>query len=118
MFDIGFGEILLIAVVALLVIGPERLPKVARTLGHLFGRLQRYVNEVKTDINREIELEELRKLQSQMQDAAHSIEQSVRETTQSLESDLQDIERTATAEVTAENSSPETKVMPAEPSVR
>lgn len=118
MFDIGFSEILLIAVVALLVIGPERLPKVARTLGHLFGRLQRYVNEVKTDINREIELEELRKLQSQMQDAAHSIEQSVRETTQSLESDLQAVERATTSEVAAEKPSPETKVMPAEPSAR
>ena len=57
-------EIVVIAVVALIVIGPERLPKAARTLGHLFGRLQRYVNDVKADINREIELDELRKLQS------------------------------------------------------
>jgi Tat protein translocase TatB subunit len=60
MFDIAFSEIALIAVVALVVIGPERLPKVARTLGHMFGRLQRYVNDVKADINREIELDELR----------------------------------------------------------
>jgi sec-independent protein translocase protein TatB len=52
---------MVIAVVALIVIGPERLPRVARTMGHLFGRLQRYVNDVKADINREIELEELRK---------------------------------------------------------
>ena len=63
MFDIGFSEIVVIAVVALIVIGPERLPKAARTLGHLFGRLQRYVTDVKADINREIELDELRKLQ-------------------------------------------------------
>jgi sec-independent protein translocase protein TatB len=77
MFDIGFSEIVVIGVVALIVIGPERLPKVARTLGHMFGRLQRYVNEVKADINREMELDELRKLQSTMQDAARSIEQSV-----------------------------------------
>ena len=63
MFDIGFSEIVVIAVVALIVIGPERLPKAARTLGHLFGRLQRYVNDVKADINREMELDELRKLQ-------------------------------------------------------
>ena len=63
MFDIGFSEIVVIAVVALIVIGPERLPKTARTLGHLFGRLQRYVNDVKADINREMELDELRKLQ-------------------------------------------------------
>ena len=55
MFDIGFSEIVVIAVVALIVIGPERLPKTARTLGHLFGRLQRYVSQVKADINREME---------------------------------------------------------------
>jgi Tat protein translocase TatB subunit len=64
MFDIGFSEIVVIAVVALIVIGPERLPKVARTLGHLFGRMQRYVNDVKADISREMELDELRKLQA------------------------------------------------------
>lgn len=77
MFDIGASEIFVIGVVALIVIGPERLPRVAKTLGHLFGRLQRYVAEVKSDINREIELEELRKLKATMQDAARSIEQSV-----------------------------------------
>jgi sec-independent protein translocase protein TatB len=77
MFDIGFSELLIIAVVALLVIGPERLPKAARTLGHLFGRMQRYVNDVKADISREMELEELKKLQSSMQDAARSLESSV-----------------------------------------
>ena len=67
MFDIGFSEMLVIAVVALIVIGPERLPKVARTLGHLFGRMQRYVNDVKADISREMELDELRKLQTTIQ---------------------------------------------------
>jgi sec-independent protein translocase protein TatB len=77
MFDIGASEIFVIGVVALIVIGPERLPRVAKTLGHLFGRLQRYVSEVKSDINREIELEELRNLKATMQDAARSIEQSV-----------------------------------------
>jgi sec-independent protein translocase protein TatB len=77
MFDIGASEIFVIAVVALIVIGPERLPRVAKTVGHLFGRLQRYVSEVKSDINREIELEELRKLKATMQDAARTIEQSV-----------------------------------------
>ena len=77
MFDVGFSEILVIAVVALIVIGPERLPKVARTLGHLFGRMQRYVNDVKADIQREMEIEELKKLQSSVEDAARSIEQSV-----------------------------------------
>lgn len=77
MFDIGASEIFVIGVVALIVIGPERLPRVAKTLGHLIGRLQRYVTEVKSDINREIELEELRNLKATMQDAARSIEQSV-----------------------------------------
>jgi len=76
MFDVGFSELMVIAVVALIVIGPERLPKVARTMGHLFGRLQRYVNDVKADINREIELEELRKFKSTFEDAAHSMEQT------------------------------------------
>jgi len=78
MFDIGFTELMVIAVVALVVIGPERLPKVARTLGHLFGRMQRYVNDVKADINREMALDDLRKLQASMQESAQSLEQSVR----------------------------------------
>lgn len=92
MFDIGFSEILLIGVVALVVIGPERLPKVARTLGHMFGRLQRYVNEVKADINREIELDELRKLQSQVQSAARDIEQSVSQAAHDVESGVRSVE--------------------------
>ena len=74
MFDIGFSEIVVIAVVALIVIGPERLPKAARTMGHLFGRLQRYVNDVKSDINREMELDELRKLQTEVQTAAAGLQ--------------------------------------------
>jgi sec-independent protein translocase protein TatB len=77
MFDIGISEIMVIAVVALVVIGPERLPRVARTIGTLLGRAQRYVNDVKAEVNREMELEELRKLQTQMQDAARSIEREV-----------------------------------------
>ena len=62
MFDIGISEIAVIAVVALVVIGPERLPKVARTIGTLMGRAQRYVNDVKAEVNREMELDELRKV--------------------------------------------------------
>jgi sec-independent protein translocase protein TatB len=77
MFDIGFTELLVIVVVALIAIGPQQLPKVARTLGHLFGRMQRYVNDVKADISREMELEELKKLQSSMEDAARSMRDSV-----------------------------------------
>jgi sec-independent protein translocase protein TatB len=92
MFDIGFSEIVVIAVVALVVIGPEKLPKVARTLGHMFGRLQRYVNEVKADINREMELDELRKLQSQVQSAARDIEQSVTSAAHEVESGMRSVE--------------------------
>ena len=77
MFDIGFSEMIVIAVIALIVLGPEKLPRVARTAGHLLGRMQRYVNDVKADINREIELEELRKLQKEMQSTAQSIQQTV-----------------------------------------
>lgn len=88
MFDIGFTEIFVVAVVALIVIGPERLPRVAKTLGHLFGRMQRYVAEVKADVNREIELDELRKLKSTMQDAARSFEQSVTSQVNFIESEV------------------------------
>ena len=77
MFDIGFSELVVIAIVALIVIGPERLPKVARTMGHLFGRMQRYVNDVKADISREMELDELKKMQASMEDAARSMRDSV-----------------------------------------
>ena len=68
MFDVSLTELMVIGVVALIVIGPERLPKVARTVGHLLGRAQRYVNDVKSDIQREIELDELRKFKSEMED--------------------------------------------------
>ena len=88
MFDIGFSELLVIAIVALIVIGPERLPKVARTLGHLFGRMQRYVNDVKADISREMELDELRKLQSGMEEAARGMRDSIEKGYTETESDL------------------------------
>ena len=96
MFDIGFSEILIIAVVALIVIGPERLPKVARTLGHLLGRMQRYVNDVKADISREMELDEIRKQQAQMQEMVRSVEQSVNEGISATETELNSIAASAT----------------------
>ena len=92
MFDIAFSEIVVIAVVALIVIGPERLPKVARTLGHMFGRLQRYVNEVKADINREMELDELRKLKSEVQSAASEFESSINKAAQEVDSGVRSVE--------------------------
>lgn len=91
MFDIGFSEMIVIAVIALIVLGPEKLPRVARTAGHLLGRMQRYVNDVKADINREIELDELRKLQQEMQNTAQSIEQSVKGEINAVESEFRQI---------------------------
>ena len=79
MFDIGFSELIVIGIVALIVIGPERLPKVARTMGHLVGRLRRYVSEVKSDISREMQMEELHKLHGDFRQAAHEVKQSVTE---------------------------------------
>lgn len=84
MFDIGFSELIAIGIVALVVIGPERLPKVARTAGHLLGRLQRYVNDVKADINREMQLDELRKLQADMQESARGLEHSLNSEVESI----------------------------------
>lgn len=67
MFDVGFSEIVLIAVVALVVVGPEKLPKLARTLGALVGRMRGYVATVKGEVEREMQLEDLKKLQQQIQ---------------------------------------------------
>lgn len=88
MFDLSFGELMLIGVVALIVIGPERLPKVARTVGHLVGRAQRYVSDVKSDIQREINLGELNNIKGQMEDAAKSVQQSMQDTAGSLREPL------------------------------
>ena len=77
MIDLGLTKLAVIGVVALIVIGPEKLPKVARMAGTLYGRAQRYLNEVKTEVSREIELEELKNLQKEVQDAAHNIKSDV-----------------------------------------
>ena len=78
MIDFGFDKIALIGAVALIVIGPEKLPKVARTVGHLFGKAQRYVADVKAEVNRSIELDELKKMRTQFEDAARNVEETVR----------------------------------------
>jgi len=88
MFDIGFSELMVIGLVALIVIGPERLPRVARTIGHLAGRLQRYVADVKADINREVELDELRKMKDSVEQAATGIENSVQAELSKTEGEL------------------------------
>ena len=88
MFDFGFSELVVIGVVMLIVVGPERLPRVARTAGHLLGRLQRYVSDVKSDIEREMQLEELKKLQQQVKQQALEVETSIRSQAASLETEL------------------------------
>ena len=128
MFDIGFSELLVIGVVALIVIGPEKLPKVARTLGHLLGRAQRYVNDVKSDINREIQLEELKKLQAEVTESARSLEDSVRKEYEAartsvevpaqaavaeLSEAVQQVTQAALAPVTEATTSPVEAVVPA-----
>jgi sec-independent protein translocase protein TatB len=98
MFDIGFSELLVIGIVALIVIGPQRLPQVARTLGHLFGRMQRYVNDVKADIAREMEMAELKKLQTTIEDAAGAFHGSVSKEMNEAESELNKLTQAAQAE--------------------
>jgi len=102
MFDIGFSELFVIGVVALVVIGPERLPKVARTLGVLFGRLQRYVGQVKADINREMELAELGKVKTEFESAARSFQSEVESQASEAEREL----RAATEEIDRQVSTP------------
>lgn len=113
MFDIGFSELIVIGIVALVVIGPERLPRVAKTVGHLLGRAQRYVGDVKADINREMQLEELKKMQAEMASSFRSVEDTVRSEVDaarsSVETPLQEAAsaaetpvREAAAEVTEE----------------
>ncbi len=77
MIDFGFDKIALIGAVALIVIGPEKLPRVARTVGTLMGKARRYVADVKAEVNRTIELEELQKMKSQFETAARDVEQTV-----------------------------------------
>ena len=85
MFDIGFSELIVIGIVALVVVGPERLPKVARTAGLFLGRLQRYVADVKADIGREMQLEELKKLRAEVQESARDLERSLTDEVRSIE---------------------------------
>jgi sec-independent protein translocase protein TatB len=114
MFDIGFSELMVIGLVALIVIGPERLPRVARTLGILAGRLQRYVADVKADINREVELDELRKMKDSVTQAASGIENSVKSGIDSVQSELQTAENSLNTAVSAAGMDATPAVVPAE----
>jgi len=91
MFEITFSELVVIAVVALIVIGPERLPTVARTTGRLFARMRRYIIEIKTDIAREIELDELKRARGDLEASARSMEQTVARETDGVREQLDEI---------------------------
>jgi len=91
MFEFSFAELMVLMVVALVVIGPERLPKVARTLGHLYGRAQRYVNGVKADISRDMAMDEYRQLQQKVQAEAAALQQSMQQAGQAVDAGVQEI---------------------------
>ena len=96
MIDFGFDKIALIGAVALIVIGPEKLPRVARTVGHMLGKAQRYVADVKAEVNRSIELEELQKMKSEFEGAARDVEQSVNREMSATTSELENSWKDAT----------------------
>lgn len=90
MIDLGVSKLALIAVVALVVIGPERLPKVARMAGNLFGRAQRYMADVKSEVNRQMEIEEFKKLREESASALKEVEDSINSTVQEAGTHLSD----------------------------
>ena len=90
MIDLGISKMALIGAVALIVIGPEKLPRVARTVGALIGKAQRYVSDVKAEVNRSIELEELKKMKTQFEDAARDVESSVASEARQASSEMND----------------------------
>ncbi len=101
MFGLSFGELFIIGVVGLIVIGPERLPTVARTLGHLVGRAQRYVSDVKSDIQREMDMQEIAKIKDEMQSAVSDVKSSVEDTASALRNPVnalkEDLEKTGSS---------------------
>jgi sec-independent protein translocase protein TatB len=115
MLDFGFDKIALIGAVALIVIGPEKLPRVARTVGALIGKAQRYVADVKAEVNRSIELEELQKMKKQFETAAtdiqSSVQQEVNQASEAFESSWKD----ATAGLVESGATPMTPVEPLAP---
>ena len=94
MFDFSFSELVVIMVVALIVIGPERLPKVARTMGLLWGRAQRYINGVRADIERDMQMEELKQLKLKVEQEAAAAAQTANQTVQALDTHLQSLQET------------------------
>lgn len=95
MFGVDFSELMVILVVTLIVVGPERLPKVARTLGHLWGRAQRYVNGVKADIARDMAIDEFRQLQQKVQQEADNTQRAVKQASQAVDQQVQQLNNAA-----------------------
>jgi sec-independent protein translocase protein TatB len=91
MFGVDFSELMVILVVALIVIGPERLPKVARTAGMFWARAQRYINGVKADMAREMAVEEFRALQQKVQQEATAAQQVMQQTTNALDQQTREL---------------------------
>lgn len=89
MIDIGLSKLALIGVVALIVVGPEKLPRVARTVGTLLGKAQRYVADVKSEVNRSMELDELRKMKENVEDAARDVEKTIHTSASDFERDFE-----------------------------
>ena len=90
MIDLGISKLALIGAVALIVIGPEKLPRVARTVGTLIGKAQKYVSDVKAEVNRAMENEELKKMKDSVESAAHQVEQSFHDSSHQFEKDWKD----------------------------
>lgn len=88
MFDVGFSELVVIGLVALIVFGPEELPRVARTAGHLLGKLRRYVADVKADISREMELADLKRVQDEVRQTATELQNSINDQARSLQDEF------------------------------
>lgn len=113
MFDFGFLELIVIGVVALIVIGPERLPKVARTAGHLYGRMQRYVSSVKSDISHEIQLDEMRRVgqdfKASVESAVSGVEQQATAVDDYLRDEASNVNKVVAAMAATEGERPATE---------
>ncbi len=115
MIDFGFDKIALIGAVALIVIGPEKLPKVARTMGHLLGKAQRYVSDVKAEVNRSIELDELKKMRTQFEDAARDVQNTVRKEVNDVSTGFENDWKDVTAGLDGSSGSDALGYTPSEP---
>ena len=109
MIDLGIEKMMVISVVALIVIGPEKLPRVARTVGTLLGKAQRYVNDVKAEVNRSMDLEELKKMKESVETAARDVETSIHSGAADFEKQWADATGTAQSALPAAPSYPEYK---------